>query len=69
MAFSKKIGAWGIPVNEKDDLVRVDMKKEPLDKKVDQFTMSITPEKGGQGGVLKMMWENAQFSVNFVNAK
>jgi Protein of unknown function (DUF2911) len=69
LAFSKKIGAWGIPVNEKDDLVRVDMKKEALDKKVEQFTISITPEKGGQSGVLKLMWEDAQFSVAFANAK
>ena len=67
LAFSKKTGGWGIPVNEKEDLVRVDMKREPLDKKVDQFTMAITG--GATSGTIKMMWENAQYSVEFANAK
>jgi hypothetical protein len=67
LAFSKKTGGWGIPVNEKEDLVRVDMKKEPLDKKVDQFTIVIG--SAGATGSIKMMWENAQYSVEFANAK
>jgi hypothetical protein len=67
MAFSKKLGQWGIPVDEKEDLVRVDMTKEPLDKAVDQFTMKI--EKTDAGGVIKLMWENTQFSVPFTVAK
>ena len=44
LAISKNIGAWGIPVNEKNDLARVDMKKESLNLKLEQFT--ITFEKG-----------------------
>jgi Protein of unknown function (DUF2911) len=67
LAISKKIGAWGIPVNEKDDLVRVDMKKEPLKDKLEQFTIAL--EKGTGGATLKMMWEETGFSVPIAGAK
>jgi len=38
LAISKTVGKWGIPVDEKNDLARVDMKKETLPKQVEQFT-------------------------------
>src|ERR1043165_4393538 len=31
LAISKSVGAWGIPVNEKNDLARVDAKKSEAD--------------------------------------
>jgi Protein of unknown function (DUF2911) len=67
LVFSKRLGQWGIPVDEKNDLFRVDMTKEPMDKNVDQFTMAI--ERAGMGGVIKLMWENTQFSVPFTVVK
>jgi hypothetical protein len=69
MAISKKTGQWGIPVDVKNDLARVDMKKTTLDKKVDQFTIAISPEMGQPKGELKMMWETTQFSVPFTVKK
>jgi hypothetical protein len=68
LAFSTKLGAWGAPVNEKDDLARVDMKKETLEKPVDQFTMAVAKNPSG-GGVIKLMWENTQFTVPFTVKK
>ena len=68
LAFSTKLGAWGVPVNEKDDLARVDMKKEALETEVDQFTMAVAKNPAG-GGVVKMMWEGTQFSVAFTVKK
>jgi hypothetical protein len=67
LAISNKIGQWGIPVNEKDDLARVDMKKDPIDQQVDQLTLAI--EKAGTGGVIKITWEKTQFSVPFSTVK
>jgi hypothetical protein len=67
LAISKKIGQWGIPVDEKNDLARVDLKKDAIDKMVDQFSIAI--EKAATGGVIKLTWENTQFSVDFSNAK
>ena len=68
LAISKNLGAWGVPVDEKNDLVRVDMKKESLEKPNDQFTMAVATNPAG-GGVIKLMWDNTQFSVSFTVKK
>ena len=68
LAISKNLGAWGVPVDEKNDLARVDLKKEPLEKTADQFTMAVAKNPTG-GGVIKLMWENTQFSVPFTVKK
>jgi Protein of unknown function (DUF2911) len=72
LVINKKTGQWGIPYNEDaekaNELARVDLKKSAIDKAVDQFTMAIEPVGGG-GGELKMMWENAQYSIPFTVKK
>ena len=68
LAISKTLGAWGVPVNEKNDLARVDMKKEALDKPNDQFTITVS-KNPPDGGVIKLMWDNTQFSVPFTVKK
>jgi hypothetical protein len=64
LAISTDVGAWGEPVDEAHDLGRVDLKKEVLDKPVDQLTIAIAKDPAG-GGELKIAWENTQFSVAF----
>ncbi len=66
LAISKTTGKWGIPVDEKNDLARVDLKKAPLDTQMDQLTLSVAAE--GSGGVIKIQWEKTQYSVAFSNA-
>jgi hypothetical protein len=68
MAFCKKTGQWGIPVDTNDDLARVDLKKESLDTSVDQFTMALETNPSG-GGRISFKWEKAQFSVAFTVKK
>ena len=68
LAISKRIGQWGVPVDEKNDLARVDLKKSALDKPVDQLTISVEKNPAG-GGVLKLKWENTQYSVDFAVKK
>ena len=68
LAISKNLGAWGVPVDEKNDLARVEMKKEPLDKPNDQFTMAVAKNPAG-GGLIKLMWDDTQFSVPFTVKK
>jgi len=68
LAISKKIGFWGIPVDEKQDLARVDAKKEPLEKPNDQLAIALEPNPAG-GGVIKIMWEGTQYSVPFTVKK
>lgn len=58
LIVNKQTGQWGTQYDEKQDLGRIDMKKETLDKPVDQFTMAIS-----RSGELKLMWENTGYSV------
>ena len=68
LIFSKQLGGWGAyTYDEKQDFARVDLKKEKADAPVEEFTMSI--DKGSSGGVLKMMWENTEYSVPFTVKK
>jgi len=66
LAFSKHIAKWGIPVDESQDLVRVDLKKETLSEDVPQLTIEIenTPARS-MNGLLKIKWERTQYSVPF----
>jgi hypothetical protein len=68
LAISKKIGQWGIPVDEKHDLARVDLTKRDLSTPVDQFTMAVQKNPSG-GGIIKLSWENAEYSVPFTVKK
>ena len=67
LIVNRQTGQWGTKYDEKQDLARIDMKKEPLSKSVDQFTVAV--EKSDSGGVLKLMWENTQYSVPFTVKK
>ena len=70
LAFSKHIAKWGVPVDESQDVVRVDLKKETLSENVPQLTIEIenTPARS-MNGLLKIKWENTQFSAPFTMKK
>ncbi len=68
LIVNKQLGQWGLQYNEGEDLARIDLQKDATDSKVDQFTMAIAKGSSG-GGVLKLMWENTQFSVPFTVQK
>jgi hypothetical protein len=62
LVVNKQTGQWGTKYDEKQDLARVEMKKETVDKAVDQFTIAIDKNPAG-GGTLKLTWETTQYSV------
>jgi Protein of unknown function (DUF2911) len=68
LIINKQVGQWGTQYDEKQDLARVDLKKEALDPPADQFTMAVAKNPAG-GGMIKLMWENTQFSVSFTVQK
>jgi len=71
LIINKQIGQWGVgpgSYDEKEDLARVDLKKDALDAPVDQFTMAVAKNPGG-GGILRLSWENTQYSVTFTVQK
>lgn len=61
LIVNKQTGQWGTKYDESQDLVRIDLKKQMLDKPVDQFTIGI--DKTVADGVLKLMWENTEYSA------
>jgi Protein of unknown function (DUF2911) len=65
---NKNLDERGLSYNKKGDIVRVDLKKQTLEKPIDQFTMIIEENPSG-GGVLKLMWENTEYSVVFTVMK
>jgi hypothetical protein len=62
------VGQWGTQYDDSQDLARIDLKNDTLDKTVDQLTIGVSKNKDG-GGLLKISWENAQFSVPFTVQK
>jgi Protein of unknown function (DUF2911) len=62
LIVNKQTGQWGTKYDEKEDLARIEMKKEAASKPVDQFTIAIEKNPAG-GGTLKLTWENTQYSV------
>src|SRR3954464_11853290 len=68
LIVNKQTGQWGTKYDEKQDLARIDMKKDSADKAVDQFTMAIEKNSAG-GGTLKLSWENTQYSVAIKSKK
>jgi hypothetical protein len=57
LIVNKQTGQWGTKYDEKQDLVRIDLKKLEVDKQVDQFTIAV------DGGVLTLTWEGTQYSA------
>jgi hypothetical protein len=62
LIVNKQTGQWGTKYDQSQDLVRIDLKKETLEKPLDQFTIVV--EKTFADGVLKLMWENTQYSAS-----
>lgn len=70
LAFSKKIGDWGVPVDETADLARVDLNKTELSEPVDQLTITINNETPPtMNGVITIKWEKTQFALPFTVKK
>lgn len=57
LIVNKQTGQWGTKYDEKQDLVRIGLKKEPVAKPTDQFTIAV------DNGLLKFMWEDVQYST------
>jgi hypothetical protein len=69
LAFSSSLGKWGVPVDEKSDVARVELKKQTVAPQVDQLTIAVENDQATGGGVLRIVWEDTQFSVPFTVKK
>jgi Protein of unknown function (DUF2911) len=71
LIINKQVGQWGVgpgAYDEKQDFARVNLKKDAVETAVDEFTMAVEKSPSG-GGVLKLTWENTQYSVVFTVPK
>ena len=69
LLINRKLGQWGAdPYDPTQEFAKVALTKEPLATQLDQFTMAVEKNPAG-GGLLKLMWENTQFSVPFTVKK
>ncbi len=64
LIVNKQTGQWGTKYDEKQELVRVDMKGEAATTPVDQLAIAIDSNLAG-GGTVKVTWESTQYSVDF----
>jgi hypothetical protein len=64
LIINKQTGQWGTKYDEKQDLAKVDLTKVKADAPADQFTITLDKNSAG-GGTIKLIWENAAYSVNF----
>ncbi len=71
LIINKQVGQWGVgrgSYDEKQDLARVDLKKEATEAAVDQFTIAVAKGAAGGGGI-KFAWENTSYSAAFTVPK
>jgi hypothetical protein len=64
LIINRRVGAGAPQYEQKEDIARIDMKKELLGKPIEQFTISLE-RTGDDTGVLRLAWENTQVSVDF----
>ena len=65
LIISKQLGEWGsYSYDEKQDLARVDLKKEALTAPVDQFTIMLD-----KSGAMSFAWADAKYSTTFTGKK
>lgn len=69
LAFSSSLGKWGVPVDETTDTARIPLSRSTLAEPVDQLTIRVENDATTGGGVIKIAWENTQFSAPFTVAK
>lgn len=63
LIVNKQIGQWGTQYDEKQDLARIDMKKETADKN-DQLLITVSKDPAG-GGMIKVVWDEGAYSVHY----
>ncbi|HEU4561248.1 MAG TPA: DUF2911 domain-containing protein [Longimicrobium sp.] len=63
LIINRKTGQWGTEYEAGEDLARIDMQTRKLDTAVEGFTIRVEPQ--GQGGVLRLQWDDTEAFVPF----
>ena len=63
LIVNQQTGQWGTEYDAARDLARIDMQTRKLDTPVEGFTIRVEPQ--GQGGVLRLQWDDTEAFVPF----
>ncbi|HUQ99446.1 MAG TPA: DUF2911 domain-containing protein [Gemmatimonadaceae bacterium] len=63
LIINSETGQWGTDYHAEKDVGRVDLTTTTLSRPVEAFTIGVAPQ--GSGGVLRMAWDDREFSVPF----
>lgn len=63
LIINSQTGQWGTEYDEKRDFTRLDLTQTRLAQPVEQFTIVIAPQ--GTAGILRMSWDNTEYSIPF----
>lgn len=63
LILNRQTEQWGTVHDPAQDQARIEMQRETLPERMEQFTIGIEPR--GQGGVLWMAWDDTRASVPF----
>ncbi len=69
LAFSSRLGKWGVPVDESKDVARIPLTRQTLATQLDQLTLAVENDAATGGGVVKIAWETTQFVAPFALKK
>lgn len=65
LVFSTNLGKWGTPVDTTTDRARVDLTQSATDTLFELLTLKVENDPATGGGLLRISWENTQFTVPF----
>ncbi|MDQ6771227.1 MAG: DUF2911 domain-containing protein, partial [Gemmatimonadota bacterium] len=63
LIINSETGQWGTDYHADKDFAKVDLTTRQLSQPVEQFVIGIVPQ--GSGGVLRMAWDDREFTVPF----
>ncbi len=63
LILNSQTGQWGTEYDVTRDFTRLDLAQSRLPQDVEQFSIAVVPR--GSGGLLRMQWENTEYSIPF----
>ena len=63
LIINSETGQWGTDYHQEKDFARVDLNTTQLSPPQEQFVIGVIPQ--GSGGLLRMAWDNREFTIPF----
>jgi DUF2911 family protein len=63
LIINSETGQWGTDYHQDKDFARVDLNTTQLSEPQEQFVIGVIPK--GAGGLLRMAWDNREYSIPF----